>query len=359
MARQSASRAASSMPRVGSSSNAICGAPARTAAIAARCRSPVLRSRGSRSTRRRRPSSAINAVASALCASPRTVHATSAATVARWSRAIGFCGRKATLPGARSTCPESGASSPAMVRSSVVFPPPLGPTRATTSPSCPSRADPFEDGRARRTGRDVAPARHAIVEGPAARPPRLPVPSTMRRVPPVAPSAMFPPSTAITRPLSEPSWSMRCSATTTAVPDRASAARMATSERAPSSSSWESGSSSTSRRGRIARTPASARRWRSPPESVATARPRRCAMPARSSASPTRRSIAAGAMAMFSSPNATSRSTVGYTDCNSGSWNTNPTSVASTRVAVDMTSCPQHLGAVLRRYRRGNGAPAR
>ena len=64
-------------------------------------------------------------------------------------------------------------------------------------------------------------------------------------------------------------------------------------------------------------------------------------MPVCSSASATRDGIAAGGVAVFSSPNATSRSTVGYTDCSSGSWNTKPTSVASTRVGVMMTSWPR------------------
>ena len=94
----------------------------------------------------------------------------------------------------------------------------------------------------------------------------------MRRGPAVAPSATWPPSTAITRPSSEASWSRRCSATTTAVPALASAARIETTERAPSSSSCESGSSRTSRRGRIARTPgerdalalAAGKAWRPP-----------------------------------------------------------------------------------------------
>src|SRR5713226_8680858 len=43
-------------------------------------------------------------------------------------------------PGLRSTLPASGARLPAMVRSRVVLPPPLGPLNATTSPLRPARS---------------------------------------------------------------------------------------------------------------------------------------------------------------------------------------------------------------------------
>jgi len=57
-------------------------------------------------------------------------------------------------------------------------------------------------------------------------------------------------------------------------------------------------------------------------------------MPQTSSASATRRSISARAIPRFSIPKAASRSTLGYTACSSGSWKTNPTSRASSRVGV-------------------------
>ena len=155
-------------------------------------------------------------------ASPRTVHATSAATVARCSSAIGFCGRYATRPGPRSTRPPLGCSSPAMVRSNVVFPPPLGPTRAITSPSCPAREIPSRMGvRAGPVATSLSS--HAIVGAPCRSSPRPPaVDDAARTRSRAARRQRRPPSTAITRPSSEASWSRRCSATTTAVPSSAS-----------------------------------------------------------------------------------------------------------------------------------------
>ncbi len=230
-----------------------------------------------------------------------------------------------------------------MVRSRVVLPPPLGPTRATTSPSRPSRETPSRRGV--RAGPVATPLNsHATRAAGEDRVWDAAV-STTRLAARLPTSTTCPASIASTRPPSRASWSRRCSAMITAVPSPASAPRIVTTERPPSSSSCESGSSSTSTRGCIASTPASARRCRSPPESVLTARPRRCAMPVFSSASATRPGMAAAGTARFSSPNATSRSTVGYTDCNSGSWKTKPTLVASTRVAVLMTSWP-HTAAL-------------
>ena len=61
-------------------------------------------------------------------------------------------------PGARSTVPEMGVSSPASVRSSVVLPPPFGPTSATTSPLLPSSVTPSSTGVRDRAGRQPVDA---------------------------------------------------------------------------------------------------------------------------------------------------------------------------------------------------------
>ena len=199
-------------------------------------------------------------------ASPRTVHATSAATVGRCRSAIGFCGRNATRPGRPIHPPgDWAASSPAMVRSRVVLPPPLGPTSATPRPPA-SRETPSRMGvRAGPVATSLSS--HAIVDAAGSDDRRdLRFRRRCGAYRAVAPSATRPPSTASARPSSdaellEAVFGDDHGGARSRERSRGSKPR----ERAPSSSSCESGSSSTSRRGRIASTPASARRWRSPP----------------------------------------------------------------------------------------------
>ena len=79
---------------------------------------------------------------------------------------------------------------------------------------------------------------------------------------------------------------------------------------APHGSSWEVGSSRATSAGRRTRTEASCTRWRSPPERVERRRLRRPSIPSEAIASSTRSCISARGRPAFSSPKATSRSTV-------------------------------------------------
>ena len=79
--------------------------------------------------------------------------------------------------------------------------------------------------------------------------------------------------------------SVRCSATTMAMPWRSRRSiSVRISSSAAAGSSWLVGSSRSSTRGPIARTEAIATRWRSPPDSVCVVRSARCAAPTISSA---------------------------------------------------------------------------
>ena len=85
---------------------------------------------------------------------------------------------------------------------------------------------------------------------------------------------MRPPSTWITSPAAGSSRSRRCSAMSTVAPPATSWRTVASTDSAPPRSSCEVGSSRTRIRGRSARTPAIATRWRSPPDRVSIVRPR-------------------------------------------------------------------------------------
>ena len=122
--------------------------------------------------------------------------------VARWRSAIGFCGRNATPPGrAIDAAGRSARAARRCVRSSVVLPPPLGPTSATTSPARPSSDTPSRTGvRAgpvatplRRHATDPAARGSAIGYGHAAR-------RTARPLGDVAHRRARPPSIARRRP---------------------------------------------------------------------------------------------------------------------------------------------------------------
>ncbi len=198
--------------------------------------------------------------------------------------------------------PPAGAG-PASTRSSVVLPQPLGPWIVVTSPARRSSQ------ASRSTGRPGWPARSPSSRargGPGARAGSGAAPGSWAS----SASPSRPPRTATIRSATARVRSARCSLITTAAPpSRASARSVAISAAAAASSSWEVGSSSSTSRGPGASTDARATRWRSPPDSDAMARPRRCSAPAISSAVSTRAGIAAGSSPAFSRPNATSRST--------------------------------------------------
>ena len=126
----------------------------------------------------------------------------------------------------------------------------------------------------------------------------------------------------------------RCSATTTDTPEPASRSHSRRRPSAPSASSWDVGSSSTSSRGVIASAEARATRWRWPPDRVAMRRFPSGEIPITASASSTRWRIEAGGSPRFSGPKATSRRTVARTNWASGSWKTRATWRASCRVVV-------------------------
>ena len=106
-----------------------------------------------------RPSSAISAAASAVLRfaahGPRDLGCDRGPVQQRHRvlREVGDTAGSTMRP-----CPEIGMRRPAMVRSSVVLPPPLGPTSATTSPDRPSRDTLSSTGIAGRTGRDAVEA---------------------------------------------------------------------------------------------------------------------------------------------------------------------------------------------------------
>src|SRR6202521_1699405 len=299
----SATRASASIPRVGSSSSTRSGRPGSTAARAARCRSPHDRSRGYLPATASRPSSLRIASGGSESPARSSVRLTSERRVGRCSKAVGFCGRYAIRPGRRSTFPDIGAIAPAMSRRKVVLPPPFGPETTTTSPWWPATS--IESSTTRPPKPAVTPASdHAT--GPR-----------LDRIGRVADRLGAAGQAALTDPRSTMSdalvcvsnRSSRCSAMTAARPCSTRFLTASSTIDAPSASSCDVGSSSTTRRGRIARAEASATRWRSPPLNVRTLRPARCAAPAAWSASSTRAAISRGGRAMFSSPKATSRST--------------------------------------------------
>ena len=158
---------------------------------------------------------------------------------------------------------------------------------------------------------------------------------------PSAGAARRPPRTATTRSATLRTRSMRCSLRTTATPrSSASRRRVVAREAAAASSSWEVGSSSSRSAGREASTPARATRWRSPLESSAIRRRRRCRAPAALRASRTRPGISSAARPAFWGPKATSRSTVVRTAWASGSWKSSPARRATTAGGVRRVSRP-------------------
>ncbi len=120
--------------------------------------------------------------------------------------------------------------------------------------------------------------------------------------------------------------STRCSMTITPVPcSRASPRSVPSTSCAPTGSRSDSGSSSTSTRGRIASVAAMAVRCFWPPDSVSTVAVRSAVSWVTASAQLTLAAISCCGSARFSGPNATSDCTVMLISCRFGFWNTSPT----------------------------------
>ena len=204
------------------------------------------------------------------------------------------------------TFPDIGAARPAISRRSVVLPPPFGPASAITSPWRPARSTSSSTGT---PSKPAAAPETVQASPPGARILGAGIAAAGRHA---AGSASVTQPRSTTSSASAPGISLlrRCSDTITARPPAVARRAAASSSSAPSGSSCDVGSSRTTSRGRIASADASASRWRSPPLKVRTARPARCSMPTSWRASPTRWAISRCGMAAFSSPNATSRSTV-------------------------------------------------
>ena len=159
---------------------------------------------------------------------------------------------------------------------------------------------------------------------------------------PGSPSKAIRPSTrASTRSAAARQRSSRCSAQTTASPHSSFSRRNNPISSSPATgSSWEVGSSSSTRRGRPTSAAARATRWSSPPESVSAVRSSRCGIASASAASSTARARAAGGSPRISSGNASSPRTVVETTCVSGSWATRPTAPPSSAGPWSRTSRP-------------------
>ena len=246
-------------------------------------------------------------------------------------RVLGHVGGRAARR-RRGRAPAS--SSRPSARSRVVLPAPLRPSSATTSPRATSTSTSVQHRAARRAStRSVRARRRACSPGWRRQRVRLPARGAeigasharsagvahgeRRRVPAEQPTeagdgrragvvrehgaAALPARrrcarrrSITARSASGAARSSRCSASSTVVPRSAlRRATAASTSSAPCGSSCDVGSSSTSADGAAASAPAIAQRWRSPPESVAGERSRRCAMPSASSTSSTRRRIAA------------------------------------------------------------------
>ncbi|OPZ77889.1 MAG: hypothetical protein BWY79_00992 [Actinobacteria bacterium ADurb.Bin444] len=90
----------------------------------------------------------------------------------------------------------------------------------------------------------------------------------------------------------------------------------------------------------MASTEASATRCFSPPERRCKRRPSKPSSPTSANASLMRGPIASAGTHRFSRPKATSSSTLSVQNCDSGSWNTSPTSVESTYAGVSAATIP-------------------
>ena len=130
---------ASSAPK-GSSSSSSRGSRMNARASATRCDSPPDSVAGHASARgpsMPTSSSAADRVVARACP-PQPDDARCARPASR--AAAGGPGRRRRAPGGASTTPSAPGSRPARARSSVLFPEPLAPSSATTSPSCSSRS---------------------------------------------------------------------------------------------------------------------------------------------------------------------------------------------------------------------------
>ncbi|OUE06488.1 hypothetical protein CMMCAS08_06895 [Clavibacter michiganensis subsp. michiganensis] len=159
-----------------------------------------------------------------------------------------------------------------------------------------------------------------------------------RRTSSGAPSARIPPSAPSTTTRSTRSChtATRCSMTTRVAPLRSTTDSTARrTSPTPSGSRLAVGSSRRRSPGRIARTPARARRCFWPPESAVVERSRATSSPTASSAARTRIQISSRGTPRFSQPNATSSPTRERITCASGSCSTSPA-----RPRREAGSCP-------------------
>ncbi len=132
-----------------------------------------------------------------------------------------------------------------------------------------------------------------------------------------------------------------CSITSIASPSARSPASVRSTSVRPAGSRSVVGSSSTMTGGRIASSPAMARRCFSPPESVVGSRPSKPARPTVASARAMRSGISAGGTAVCSSPNTTSCVTSVEKSCASKSWNTMPIVPASSPTRRSWMDAPR------------------
>ena len=260
-ARESDSRAAAHPCRGSARRAARCaGRPARTAAIAARCRSPVLRSRGSRSARCARPSSAMSDPRHPLAASPRTVHAP----------------RRRRSPGGGVPSDSEAGMRPARARDPHPGKRGEQPGDGPQQRGLAAAVGADERDHLARSAFQADVSRTGVRAGPAARRSACQAGPTARGM--QAAGALWrdrgtsrdatdvlshargrPPSTGCAR-RAAPAVRGDAPPRQPRFPLARSTPRMATTARAPASSSCERGSSSTRTRGRMASTPASARR---------------------------------------------------------------------------------------------------
>ena len=144
------------------------------------------------------------------------------------------------------------------------------------------------------------------------------------------------------------SGSRRCSITRNERSRRsASAANAVMTSRAPIGSRFAVGSSSTSARGRIARSEASATRCFVPPERASSRRGVAGPRPVAARASAMRPAISSRPRPRFSSPKAISSSVSSITSCVSGSWKSTPTSRVSSASFALRVSRPPTIRAPL------------
>jgi len=202
----------------------------------------------------------------------------------------------------------SARCKPASARSNVVFPAPLRPTIATTSPPCAQKSRLCSTSVSSR--RTLKP-RTSSVKGA-----RFCAGGGIARA--VSGGVVGEVRCSVRNPGSSSNHSRRCSHATIAVPCAANPASAAVRSAAASPSSIENGSSSTNTAGRRLIMLASANRCCSPPERLRGSRLRSAANPNCARTSSSRVAISARAKPRFSSPKMSSFSVVVASICAAG-----------------------------------------